>query len=124
MELNSYQQKALSTCMETSFNYIYMAEGLVGEVGEFMSKVAKGVRKGYIKIIDGNLYVQEEHRQEIFEGLKAELGDCLWFVACLAKVLGYEFESIGQSNLDKLQARKQNGTIDGSGDGVTKEERK
>ena len=46
MELNDYQQKAMATCMETCENETYMLLNLVGEVGEFASKVAKHVRKG------------------------------------------------------------------------------
>ena len=42
----------------------------------------------------------------------------------LCTVMGWKLEDVARYNLEKLAARKQNGTIAGSGDGVTKEERK
>lgn len=129
MTLNEYQERAMSTCMESSNNYSYMSEGLDGEVGEFKSKVAKAIRKGYITI-DGNQLTMETENindgiySDLLLGLAKELGDILWFVAGLAKVMGCELEDIAEMNLDKLQARKANGTIEGNGDGVTKEERR
>ena len=41
MTLNEYQEKAMTTCMETCKNFSYMFLNLVGEVGEFASKAAK-----------------------------------------------------------------------------------
>ena len=41
MELNVYQKKAMETCMRTCENISYMLLNLVGEVGEFASKIAK-----------------------------------------------------------------------------------
>ena len=52
MELNEYQSKAMSTCMASCNNFSYMFLNLVGEVGEFASKVAKHIRKG--KAMIGN----------------------------------------------------------------------
>lgn len=45
MTLNEYQDKAMSTCMESCDNFGYMMLNLVGEVGELASKVAKDIRK-------------------------------------------------------------------------------
>lgn len=120
----------METCMDSSHNYTYMAEGLVAEVGEFMGKVAKGIRKEIITISESRLcrpvLSTEEGvkaRKELLAGLKAELGDIMWFCAGLADVLGWDLDEVGQDNLAKLSARKANSTIDGNGDGVTKEER-
>lgn len=124
MDLNEYQQKAMSTCMPTSSNYVYMAEGLVGEVGEFMSKVVKGIKKGNLMITNNQIFITDTMAEETEKGLIAELGDVLWFVSGIASVLGYSLEDVAKRNINKLAQRKQNGTIDGSGDGVTKEERK
>ena len=33
MQLNEYQQKAMSTCMESCDNFAYMFTGMVGEIG-------------------------------------------------------------------------------------------
>ena len=110
----------MSTCKESCHNYTYMAEGLVGEAGEFFSKVVKAVRKEEAYVLDNNLYGKDELKA----GLKAELGDCAWFLAGIASVFGWTLEEVCQGNVDKLAARQKNNTIVGSGDGVTAEERK
>lgn len=46
MELNEYQEKAMSTCMESCENDAYMLLNLVAEVGEYAGKMAKLIRKG------------------------------------------------------------------------------
>lgn len=123
MELNEYQERAMSTCKDSSHNYTYMAEGLGAEVGEFMGKVAKGIRKGII-IINANQLCRAgesteegvKARKELLAGLKAELGDIIWFCAGLADVLGWNFEDVAQDNLAKLASRKQRGVIEGDGD--------
>lgn len=121
MELNQYQEQAMTTCMESSHNYTYMAEGLVSEVGEFMGKVAKGIRKGHIIIQDNDLKVYEdkmtyEEKEGLCMGLLQELGDILWFVAGLARELHVDLDTIAQMNLTKLASRQQRGVIDGNGD--------
>lgn len=118
----------MTTCMESSNNWSYMFLNLVGEVGEFASKVAKAIRKEKIKI--GNAVsndisfmgnIDEFHTCD--EELKKEAGDILWQLSGLCTVMGWTVEDIAKMNLEKLAARKANGTIDGSGDGVTKYER-
>lgn len=123
MELNEYQERAMKTCMESSHNYTYMAEGLVAEVGEFMGKVVKGIRKEIITINANRLCRPGESteegvkaRKELLAGLKAELGDIMWFCAGLADVLGWDLDEVGQDNLAKLSSRKERGVIDGDGD--------
>lgn len=114
LTLDEYQEGAMSTCMKSSANYVYMAEGMVGEMGEFTSKVAKAIRKGQAHI-DGNaLYGTDELK----EGLKAELGDILWFVAGMAHTMDWSLNEVATANLEKLAARKQAGTINGDGDGI------
>ena len=44
MKLNDYQKRAMSTCMPSCKNISYMLLNLVGEVGEFASKIAKAIR--------------------------------------------------------------------------------
>lgn len=127
MELNDYQNKAMTTCMESSNNFSYMMLNLVGEVGEFASKVAKAIRKEKMSIGANHVIFTGENWDEDHEAnkeLKKEAGDILWQLAGLCEVMGWPLEEVAQMNLDKLQARKANGTIDGSGDGVTQEERR
>ena len=120
MTLNEYQNKAMSTCMVSCDNFSYMFLNLVGEVGELASKVAKDIRKGNAYIGGGrNLSYSDfpELSQHEVELMK-EAGDILWQLSGLCKVMGWSLEDVAQANLDKLQARKQAGTIDGNGDGI------
>ena len=122
MTLNEYQEKAMTTCMSSSENFSYMFLNLVGEVGEFASKVAKAIRKGFVQICKNKLsrigdtdmlYAQEEE-------LKKEAGDVLWQLSGLCSIMGWTLEEIAQMNLEKLAARKAIGTIDGNGDGIVR----
>lgn len=119
MELQEYQKRAMTTCMRSSKNFSYMMLNLVGEVGEFASKVAKSIRKEQT-IINDNQHVFEEFPTclEQEEELKKEAGDILWQLSGLCTVMGWSLEDVAQMNLDKLAARKAIGTIDGSGDGI------
>ena len=128
MELKVYQKKAMATCMPTCENISYMLLNLVGEVGEFSSKIAKGIRKGEIIIKDNALYfdfakLTEESLERLDESLMAEAGDILWQLSGLCSVIGWNLEEVAGYNLKKLAERKKNGTIAGNGDGITKEER-
>lgn len=111
MELKEYQERAMTTCMPSSNNFSYMFLNLVGEVGEFASKVAKSIRK------DGNIinynelgFIENEAE------LQKEAGDILWQLSGLCSVMGWALEDIAQQNLDKLASRKQRNVIDGNGD--------
>lgn len=118
MELNEYQSKAMKTCMASSNNFSYMFLNLVGEVGEFASKVAKHIRKGKAMIDDNQLYTEVGDDAVSTELLKAEAGDCLWQLSGLCDVMGWSLEEVAQQNLGKLAARQKVGTIDGNGDGI------
>lgn len=117
MELNDYQERAMGTCMPSCKNFSYMMLNLVGEVGEFASKVAKAIRKDNAEVTQNGLYItiDREGSQNIDE-LMHEAGDILWQLAGLCKVMGWEFEDVAQANLDKLASRKKRGVIDGNGD--------
>lgn len=128
MELNVYQKKAMETCMPTCENISYMLLNLVGEVGEFSSKIAKGIRKGEFRIKENELCfdpqnLTEESLTRVDESLMAEAGDILWQLSGLCTVMGWDLEEVAEYNLKKLAERKKNGTIAGNGDGTTKEER-
>lgn len=109
--------------MPSSENFSYMFLNLVGEVGEFASKVAKQIRKGRVRIEENhltpNILVEEWTKEE--EELKKEAGDILWQLSGVCSVMGWTLEEVAQMNLDKLAARKAAGTIDGSGDGIIRE---
>lgn len=101
MQLNDYQAEAMSFRLESA-NEGYALAGLVGEVSELYSLIAKAIRDGKQFDFDQNV--------------KKELGDILWFVAAIAADAGFTLEDIGMSNIAKLSARKNKGTIQGSGD--------
>lgn len=120
MELNMYQKKAMATCMPTCENISYMLLNLVGEVGEFSSKIAKGIRKGEMMIKDNKLClnpekVTEESLERVDESLMAECGDIMWQLSGLCTIMEWDLEEVAEYNLKKLSERKKNGT--------TKEER-
>ena len=128
MELNVYQKKAMETCMPTCENISYMLLNLVGEVGEFSSKIAKGIRKGEMAITKSDLSLDftqftEESLERLNESLMAECGDILWQLSGLCTIMGWNLEDVAEYNIKKLAERKKNGTIAGNGDGTTKEER-
>ena len=128
LTLNEYQERAMTTCMPTCNNLSYMLLNLVGEVGEFSSKVAKHIRKGEAGIGSGDTpnqfyFTAKANFLTDRAALRKEAGDILWQLAGLCKVMGWDLEAVAQENLAKLAERAKNGTIAGNGDGVTKEER-
>lgn len=127
MELNKYQERAMSTCMPSCENISYMLLNLVGEVGELSSKIAKHIRKGNMtiggKCLPNGLHSSlkgEEWLTTDIELMK-EAGDILWQLSGVCSVMGWELNDVAKMNLEKLAARKKAGTIDGSGDGIIRE---
>jgi len=103
MNFKQYQDKAWSFALPSAQNPRYVSAGLIGEIGEYYSLEAKYVRDG------GN-------PEEIEQKMKKELGDILWFIAAKASINNWDLNEIAEGNLKKLQARKEFGTIQGSGD--------
>lgn len=84
---------------------LYCALKLNGEAGEVADKVGKVLR-------DNQADFSDEKKLEI----AIELGDNLWYIAALAKELGFTMLQIAGMNIEKLNQRKQAGTLGGSGD--------
>lgn len=99
LTLNEYQGMAMTMCMRTSNNAMYMLGNLCAEIGEAWGKIAKAQRHGVITIdSNGKIY-------------------CVaWQLAGTCSVFGWSLDEVCQANLQKLQSRKQRGVIDGSGD--------
>ena len=120
LSLEQYQDRAMKTCMPSCDNFSYMMLNLVGEVGEFASKVAKDIRKCNANIDNGNLWIGLERTEDEREAREMELmheaGDILWQLAGLCHVMGWELEDVAKANLNKLASRKKRGVIDGNGD--------
>ena len=107
---NAYQRHAMrtndemSTCrLETSIDInseydmggIVMATmGLSGEVGELNDMIKK--------------WIFHKTNMDITHA-KKELGDIMWYIACMAESFGWSLDEIMQMNIDKLKARYPDG---------------
>ena len=111
MRLSEYQDDSSQTAIypgaltgvRPAMNYAVL--GLVGEAGELANKVKKIYRDDI-----------DETSDEFREAVKQELGDVLWYVARVADEFGLELDDVAESNLSKLFARQEAGTLGGSGD--------
>jgi len=84
MQLDDYQRLAVSMKLPTA-DMDYLLLGLVGEVGEFYSPLAKAIRDD--TDVEDNL-------------LKKELGDILWFIATISEGLGLTLNDIAEANIE------------------------
>lgn len=108
MTLDEYQEKAAKTALfsgDEFMDLLHWTLGVGGEAGEITEKIKKIVRDKHGKISDQDR-----------EDLAKEVGDVLWYLATLAKHLGYSFDDIARKNLDKLESRQKRGKLRGSGD--------
>jgi len=105
-DFNAYQRSASRTAIyPDQHKILYPALGLAGEAGEVANKVKKLIRDG------------PENRPETWrEDIASEIGDVLWYCAALATDLNLTLGMIAAQNEKKLIARKDAGTIGGSGD--------
>ena len=51
MTIQHYQDRAMSTCMDTCMNPVYMLMNLGAEVGELQGKIAKAVAQFFVAAI-------------------------------------------------------------------------
>lgn len=103
MKFNEFQDLAMSTRLESA-NHLYALMGLVGEVGEVYSLLAKGIRDGV------------EDEEAFNDKVKKELGDVLWFVAAICEDMDYTMDECAEAVVKKLKDRKERGVLGGSGD--------
>ena len=78
----------------------YLIHGLTSEAGEVAGKRKKELRDG-------------TYNQGAFLN---EVGDCLWYITRICDEWGITLEDLMVMNKDKLQSRKDRGTLGGSGD--------
>lgn len=120
MTLNEYQEMAMTTCMDSSRNTLYMLFGLCEETGELQGKFSKAIRKGLLQATGFNQIIPTAENvgrlDSLREDIKREIGDVMWMSAGLCHVMGWSLEDVCQTNLDKLASRQQRNVIDGSGD--------
>ena len=106
MRLNDFQDATIETCIYpgagsgNELELYYLAMGLCSEAGEVAGKIKKYLRDG--------VYDQG--------GLAYEIGDCFFYLARLCDAIGYEAEDVLTINHNKLQGRKDRGTLSGNGD--------
>ena len=105
-DIDMYQKVALTTAIYPREQaIIYPTLGLTGEAGEVANKVKKIIRDG-----------SDKNDDSLVSEIKSEIGDCLWYIAVLANDFNIKLSDIASANLEKLEKRKQKGTIHGSGD--------
>jgi NTP pyrophosphatase (non-canonical NTP hydrolase) len=105
-DLDMYQKVALTTAIYPREQaIIYPTLGLTGEAGEVANKVKKIIRDG-----------SDSKDEKLVSEIKAEIGDCLWYIAVLANDFDIKLSDIASTNIEKLANRKKNNTIHGSGD--------
>ena len=101
MDFKEYQRKAVSFALyPATHKVLYPTLGLCGESGEVAEKVKKQVRDGVF------------NRLEVAK----ELGDVLWYLTNVCNDIGYSLDEIAVLNINKLNSRKERGTLQGSGD--------
>ena len=105
-DLDMYQKVALTTAIYPREQaIIYPTLGLTGEAGEVANKVKKIIRDG-----------SDSKDEKLVSEIKAEIGDCLWYIAVLASDFNIKLSDIASANIEKLALRQKNNTIHGSGD--------
>lgn len=106
MEIDAYQLAALKTAVYSHDHEIpYLALALCGEAGEVADKVKKALRDKGGEFTPGTC-----------RALAFELGDCLYYLAVLARAIGYDLSEIAEMNRRKVADRMERGVIHGSGD--------
>jgi NTP pyrophosphatase (non-canonical NTP hydrolase) len=106
ISLDKYLEKYPDTPLEVKKLLAVAYDGLgLGEAGEVQGKIKKIIR-------DNGGYISNENTIEI----KKELGDILWYIASMCDNLGIKMEDVVQGNIEKLQSRRDRGTLHGSGD--------
>lgn len=101
MTLNEYQTQALSFRLPSA-NPLYALLNLASEVGELHGHIAKGIR--------------DNPNEDYVPNVRKELGDILWCLSAVSADLGFSLEEIATVNIKKLSKRKEDNTIQGSGD--------
>ena len=106
--MNEYQKIASSTAVfehDSVNELIYTTLGLAGETGEVVEKIKKLYR-------NDNGIISDEKKEDI----KREMGDVLWYLSQMARVLDLDLEEVAQANIDKLKDRQERDVLKSQGD--------
>ena len=105
MDFHEYQEKSRETAIYARIGdvgFVYPVLGLAGEAGEVAERVKKIMREP-----ETSGAVTGEDRAD----MQKELGDVLWYIAQLATEFDLSLEEIATANIEKLQARKKEGSL-------------
>lgn len=111
-------------------NLVYPALKLAGEAGELADKIGKHWRNTYApKQACGALESRMAQYEASCEAMSAysfteqeqieiikEMGDVLWYLNAMCQELNISLVAVAETNIQKLTARKANGTVLGQGD--------
>lgn len=101
---DAYQEAARKTAFcPPEHKITYPAVGLAGEAGELANKVKKLLRG-------------DTNRDELMDGIKAEMGDILWYLSALADDIGVNLSDVAGDNIAKLASRYERDALRGAGD--------
>jgi NTP pyrophosphatase (non-canonical NTP hydrolase) len=100
--LNEYQEKAGSFIVPTSTANERLF-GLLAEAGEVAGCFQRMFRGDYGADVMGDKLIKE-------------LGDCLWYIAGIARDNNWTLEEVAKVNLDKLESRRLRNLLVGKGD--------
>lgn len=115
MNFDTYQTKALETAIYPEsgepLGLAYTTLGLTNEAGE-----VAGLVKKFFRDTPDFLNPQPQEVSNFQSKMAKELGDVLWYLATTAAELNLSLDDIAAANLEKLAARANRGTLQGSGD--------
>ena len=104
MDIQEYLKLTRTTAIYPQDNFLeYLTLGLASEAGEVSGVVKKYIRQ------DFTLDVAQEK-------LRKELGDVMWYWVRLCDELGLDPQQVMSDNINKLQNRQANNTLQGDGD--------
>jgi NTP pyrophosphatase (non-canonical NTP hydrolase) len=89
MDIRQYQDEAEKT-LNDSADLVYLSGKLMSEASEILQPALK--HKYHGKPLDA-------------DGIREEVGDCLWYIAALCSLYGWELEEVAAENIAKLRAR-------------------
>lgn len=109
MDFDEYEKLAARTATfddkPEDYKLMYLTVGIAGEVGEIAEKIKKIMRN------DGGK-ISEDKKQDLHH----EIGDVLWYLSQLSRVLGLPLSGAAEYNIKKLEDRAARNVIKSTGD--------
>jgi len=108
MTFDEYQERAITTNLANQDRLKELMQQVLGlgdEAGEVQAIFKKWIR-------DDDADPAKLDKRNVTK----ELGDVMWYIALVAHDLDIPLSEVVKTNVEKLQSRKQRGTLSGSGD--------